>query len=57
MARALAHHDFTRGRKTPQPHSAHPQCRLGMAAYWLEMVFMADELNDQKVGYFTSVST
>ena len=57
MARALAHHDFTRGRNTAQPHSAQPQCRLGMAAYWFEMVFMVDELNDQKVGYFTRVST
>ena len=28
-----------------------------MAAYWFEIVFMADESNDQNVGYFTSVST
>ena len=53
----MAHHDRTRGRNTAQAHSDQPQCRLGMAAYWFEIDFMADESNDQNVGYFTSVST
>ena len=53
----MAHQLRTRGQNTARVQNAQPQCSDGMAANWLEMVFMASELNDQNVGYLTRVST
>ena len=38
-------------------HIAHAMCRLGMAAYWLEMEVSALLWNDQGPPMWTSVST
>src|SRR5688572_20778093 len=55
--RTFAHRRRIRGNSTQADHSDHPTCKLGMAAYWLEMLFSVPESNDQNVGYSASVST
>src|SRR6476661_1628991 len=53
----LAHQCLSRGTRAHAHHSAQQQCTLGIAAYWLEIFFIAPELKLQKVGYLSSVST
>src|SRR4026209_1484684 len=56
-ASTFAHVCLTRGTSAHAHQSAHAQWTLGIAAYWLEILFTAPELNVQKVGYFARVST
>ena len=57
MARALAHHVRRAGTSTSVHHVAQAKWRLGMAAYWLEILLMAPESNDHRLPYTRRVST